>query len=341
MGVSIRDVAKTAGVSVSTVSRALNGYTDVSEKTKNKIQKTVQQLGYVPNQSAKNLSSKNTKNIALIVFDLYKVDKLNEFTTNILRGVYEYANERGSTLATYGISEEMQKNKKLADMCSEYSLSGVILMGLKMQDKYLKEARTLRIPCVTIDVKVEGKNTATIMTDDITAFEEITDYVLDHGHKKVVLIKGKEEAEVTLNRFLGFKKSVERHGIDLQNIEIINCHFDQGEAFEKTIDYLKKNGKREATAFICMSDLMALGVSRAMLECGYSIPEDFSVTGFDGIYALDYINPGITTIDQNIIEKGYVGVRVLNDMLEGKEVQDNIFVPHKLVIRESVKENSI
>lgn len=86
-----------------------------------------------------------------------------------------------------------------------------------------------------------------------------------------------------------------------------------------------------------MSDLMALGVCRAVSECGYSVPEDFSVTGFDGLYTLDYIKPGITTINQNIREKGYVGIKVLNDMLNGEVVSDRIFVPHKLIVRDSVK----
>ena len=123
MAVSIKDVAKNAGVSVSTVSRALNGYTDVNEKTRKKVQKTVRELGYVPNQSAKNLSSKSKRNMALIISDLYKNERMDEFTGNILRGIYEYVNERGTTVATYGISTKMQKEKLLEDMCSEYSLS--------------------------------------------------------------------------------------------------------------------------------------------------------------------------------------------------------------------------
>ena len=219
MAVSIKDVAKNAGVSVSTVSRALNGYTDVNEKTRKKVQKTVRELGYVPNQSAKNLSSKSKRNMALIISDLYKNERMDEFTGNILRGIYEYVNERGTTVATYGISTKMQKEKLLEDMCSEYSLSGVIIMGMKIQDEYLIEAGRLDIPCVAIDTVLQGKNIATVMTNDEAAFEEITDYVLDQGHREVVLIKGKEDAEVTHKRYRGFKKAIEKHRIDINDIE--------------------------------------------------------------------------------------------------------------------------
>ena len=328
MAVSIKDVAKNAGVSVSTVSRALNGYTDVNEKTRKKVQKTVRELGYVPNQSAKNLSSKSKRNMALIISDLYKNERMDEFTGNILRGIYEYVNERGTTVATYGISTKMQKEKLLEDMCSEYSLSGVIIMGMKIQDEYLIEAGRLDIPCVAID---------TVLPNDEAAFEEITDYVLDQGHREVVLIKGKEDAEVTHKRYRGFKKAIEKHRIDIDNIGIFDCYFNEAKAFENTKAYIEKYQKTRATAFICMSDLMALGVCRAVSECGYSVPEDFSVTGFDGLYTLDYIKPGITTINQNIREKGYVGIKVLNDMLNGEVVSDRIFVPHKLIVRDSVK----
>ena len=123
MAVSIRDVAKSAGVSVSTVSRALNGYSDVNEDTRKKIQKTVEELGYMPNQSAKNLSSKSKKNIALIICDIEKEEKLDEFTGNILKGVYEFVNEKGMTIATYGINTRMQREKTLKDLCDRYSLS--------------------------------------------------------------------------------------------------------------------------------------------------------------------------------------------------------------------------
>lgn len=337
MAVSIKDVAKNAGVSVSTVSRALNGYTDVNEKTRKKVQKTVRELVYVPNQSAKNLSSKSKRNMALIISDLYKNERMDEFTGNILRGIYEYVNERGTTVATYGISTKMQKEKLLEDMCSEYSLSGVIIMGMKIQDEYLIEAGRLDIPCVAIDTVLQGKNIATVMTNDEAAFEEIIDYVLDQGHREVVLIKGKEDAEVTHKRYRGFKKAIEKHRIDIDNIGIFDCYFNEAKAFENTKAYIEKYQKTRATAFICMSDLMALGVCRAVSECGYSVPEDFSVTGFDGLYTLDYIKPGITTINQNIREKGYVGIKVLNDMLNGEVVSDRIFVPHKLIVRDSVK----
>ena len=337
MAVSIRDVAKKAGVSVSTVSRALNGYTDVNATTRKKIQSTVQELGYIPNRSAKNLSSKVNKNIAIIISD----SVFDEVVGNILWGIYAYMNKKGETLATYGISSTMQKKKKLQDLCNEYSLSGIILFGMKLEDPYLKEIQTMDIPCVSLDTKIQGKNVSTVTINDEEAFEEITDYVIGMGHKEIVLIAGRAEAEVTCKRRRGFEKALKKHHIDVEAITEYNCHFMEEEAFLRVKSYIEKNGKSKATAFLCMSDLMALGVMRAIKECGYSVPEDFSVTGFDGLYTLKYVKPGLTTVDQSLREKGHTGIKALHEMLQQKEVPETIFVPYKFRIRDSVSKVDI
>lgn len=338
MLITIRDVARAAGVSVSTVSRALNGYEDVSEKTRKRIQDTVKQLGYIPNQSAKNLSSKTSKNVALFISGIASEDKLDEFTGNLIRGVYEFMNRQGETIAVYGISSKMQEEKSLEMMCHEYSLSGIMLMGLKVQDAYLKEVELLDLPCVSIDTMIHGAQAAVVTTDDEKAFEEITDYVLGRGHKDVVLIRGRDNAQVTFLRQAGFEKSLCKHGINVEKTKVLQCDFLEERAYRETKKYIQAYRLTKATAFICMSDLMALGVCRAITECGYHVPEDFSVTGFDGLHILEYVRPQITTIDQNITDKGYQGVKILMDILEGEQAVSKIYVPHRLIERDSVRD---
>lgn len=329
-----------AGVSVSTVSRALNGYQDVNEKTRKRIQEAAGQLGYIPNQSAKNLSSKTIKNVALFISEIANEDKLDEFTGNLIRGIYEYMNQQGNTIAIYGITSQMQEEKPLEAMCHEYSLSGVMFMGMKVQDCYLREAAGIDIPCVSIDVMPQGSKAAVVTTDDEGAFEEITDYVLDRGHRKVVLLRGNDTAQVTYLRQAGFENSIKKHGLKIQDMKVLDCRFLEEIAYTQTKKYIEAYHKSEATAFICMSDLMALGVCRAVAECGYQVPDDFSVTGFDGMRILDYVRPLITTVDQNITGKGYQGVKTLMDMVEGRKLSGKIYVPHQLVQRESVKDIS-
>lgn len=339
MAVSIRDVAKAANVSVSTVSRALNGYSDVSEGTRQLIYDTAQKLGYAPNQSAKNLSSKSQKNMAILASGMVDESRLEEFTGSILKGVYAHINGTGKTVAMYGIDSEFQKEKTLKDFCHQYSLAGVMLMGLKLQDEYVKQVSNLGLPCVGVDILLDGDQTASVNTDDVAAFEEITDYVLDNNHRKLVLVSGRESAQVTYFRYRGFVNSLKKHGINIEdeNITRLQCDYYAEQAYEQAKKYIQEYKTSKATAFVCMSDLMALGVCRAIIDCGYRIPDDFSVTGFDGVDALNYIRPGITTIDQNVIKKGQEGIKLLSEMLMGKEVPKEVYVPHKLIIRESVK----
>lgn len=211
-------------------------------------------------------------------------------------------------------------------------------MGLQVQDAYLKETAELDITCVSIDVVPSGSRPVVVATNDEKAFEEITDYVLDRGHRDVVLLRGRENAQVTHLRQAGFEKSLKKHGISASDVRVLQCDYLEDRAFIETRKYIRTYQKSRATAFICMSDLMALGVCRAVTESGYRIPEDFSVTGFDGMNILEFIRPLITTVDQNISEKGFQGVRILMDMVEGEHKPSVIYVPHKLVERDSVKD---
>ena len=207
--VSIKDVARLSGVSISTVSRALNGYSDVKENTRKRIIEVATNLGYRPSQSARNLSSKRKENVAVIISGLASNSPMDEFTGNVLRGLNTYLQGKDMTIAMYGISSEMQRNRSLEDFCREYSLSGVILAGLKLGDPYLEEVKNINIPCVGIDIKLEGSMVSSILTNDTEAFREITEYVIEKGYTNLVLVKGKEEAGVTVDRLAGFKQACE------------------------------------------------------------------------------------------------------------------------------------
>lgn len=343
MSVSIREVASKAGVSVSTVSRALNGYTDVNEDTRKHILETAQQLGYTPNYIAKNLSSKTQKNMAVLFSGYMRAEELGDFNHNIFRGICNCINANGKTVAMYGINTAMQEQKSLKDFCHEYNLSGVIVCGLKTTDPYLKEMEQIDFPCVLIDLypSKSNKNVISVGSNEIQAFQDITDYVLEQGHKKIALVSGADNAQVTHLRRNGFQNSLKNHGISPEDVLCLQGNFREEEAFDRTIEYLEQNQRDRVTAFVCMSDLMALGVQRAIMEAGYRIPEDFSITGFDGINVLNYIKPNLVTVKQNIEEKGYAAIDVLQKLLKGETVPEHIFIQHSILKRETVKKINI
>ena len=294
MPCSIRDVAKKAKVSVATVSKALNGYQDVSEETKKYIQEVANELNYVPNASARNLSAKNIKNVAIIASGLIQEDQIDEFAM-------------------------------------------ALIMGLKTTDNYYKNLQQSKIPYVTIDVKVDSVVGSSVVTDDEKAFEEITQYVIDRNHKDLILVYGRKSALVTLKREQGFKNAIQKNNINFGNVTKVYSEFMEEEAYSKVKELLIEKGKDVGTAFICMSDLMAFGTIRAIKECGYKIPEDFSVTGYDGMSFIKYVEPNITTINQNMVQKGYEAARLLSDMIENKSESKSINVNYQFISGKSVK----
>jgi len=328
---SIKEVAVAAGVSVSTVSRALNGYTDVREDTRKKIMDIAQELGYRPSQSARNLSSKRKENVAILISGLGSNSPVDEFTGNVLKGLNSYIQGKNMIIAMYGISSKMQANQKLSEFCREYSLSGVILAGLKLGDPYIEEIKHTDIPCVGIDIKLEGKMGASILTNDIEAFREITNYAIEKGFSQLVLVKGKNEASVTHERYAGFKEALKDKGISQKEVDVLDCRFDENLAYKKVKSYIEKHKKNKGRTFVCMSDLMAVAAAKAIEDLGYSVSKDFIVTGFDGIQLLNYIRPRIATIDQNIVKKGYEGMRLLMKIIKGEDIPRTIYVKHRLI----------
>lgn len=337
MPCSIRDVAKKAKVSVATVSKALNGYQDISEETRKHIQEVADELNYIPNASARNLSAKNIKNVAIIASGLIEEDQIDEFSMALIKGAYKYISNLDMTIAMYSITSEDQEKRSFDQFCKEYSLSGALIMGLKTTDNYYKNLKQSKIPYVTIDVKVDSRVGGSVVTDDEKAFEEITQYVIDKNHKNLVLIYGRKSAFVTLNREKGFKNALRRNNIDFKNVTKIYSEFMEEETYSQVKKLLIENGKNIGTAFICMSDLMAFGAIRAIKECGYKIPKDFSVTGYDGMSFIKYVEPNITTVNQNMVQKGYEAAKLLSDMVENNSESKSINVDYQLVFGESVK----
>lgn len=338
MAKSIYDVAQETGLSVSTVSRALNGYSDVSAKTRARVAEAAEKLGYVPNSSAKNLSSKNKKNVALIVCGLVGDMQSNEFMMHIIQGAYSYMTKHGVNMAMYSMSKEEQEKKDFDVFCREYSLSGAVIMGLRTTDTYVKTLPSTNLPCVSIDIELDGSATSAVMTDDRKAFEEITQYVIDKGHRDIVLVYGRKKSDVAIRRYQGFCDALLKNQMDVRQCPVIYTDFFERKAYGGTKKLLKERKLKPNTVFVCMSDVTAIGVLTALKEEGYRVPEDFSITGYDGNELMKYISPFITRINQNMWQKGYDAAKLLIRMVNGEEHKKVHMTKYLLEEGKSVKD---
>lgn len=335
MAVSIRDVARAAGVTVGTVSRAFNDYTDIREETKQTILQVAKELGYIPNLNARRLSGKNCQTLAIILAGFMSDRGLsNELVIKMLRGACSYANTNGMEFAVYVISSEQQKEKSFEQFCQEHSLTGAMCFGLKTTDQYYESLKQSRVPCVTVDVPVEGENVGYVGTDEVQAFADLAELALANNHRRMVFLNGRQQAAVCALRSQGLERVLHENGLELEASYYTDFNVEQSKKI--VLDYIAQHGTSAATVFICASDTIAMGACSAIQKSGYHVGIDFSVTGFDGMFITTMAEPEITTIDQNMEQKGYAAAELLHALTQGQDVPRKVDVPYTLIRTKSM-----
>ena len=335
--ITIRDVAREAGVSIGTVSRAFNGYQDINCETKARVFEVASRLGYSPNINAKTLSSKVSSNMGVIVSGFLESDRRSDFVLSLLKGTYRYAFENQIEVALYTMDAERQKVKSYEQFCREHSIFGAVMSGIAMNDTYYGQLAGQKFPCVLIDISIKGNGLGCVSIDNVRAAEEMMEYLLHANHRKIIIVQGKREAEVNNYRLAGIFSALQKRGMKLDKDMILNGEFRESVAYEMTQKYIREHGRDGATAFMCLSDVMAFGAMKAICDLGYSVPEDFSVTGFDGIPITEYITPSLTTIEQDMEEIGYCAAETLFDLAKHPGQNKNVYVPYRFAERNSVK----
>ncbi|MYL18657.1 substrate-binding domain-containing protein [Halobacillus litoralis] len=334
---TIKDIARTAGVSVTTVSRALNGYSDVSEKTRKKIKKIAEELEYSPNSLARSLVMNQTKTIGLLVSGITREGSKDNIVYEVLTGINEYCGQVEYDLVLFNTNTSKQKQKSYTQLCRERRVDGVIIQGIKTEDPYLMEVVESDIPCVLVDIPIEGESVGYVSSDNIKgAFDAVT-HLIERNHRKIAMVNGHEQAFVSQERLKGFRQGMIDNGLDIREEWIVNGHFEEERAEEAAFQLLSEY--EDITAVVCASDLMALGVMRAARRIGKRIPEDLSVTGYDDIILASYVTPALTTVGQDTFEIGSSAAALLINMLEGKTQNRHMSVGHQLEIRQSTRFN--
>lgn len=328
---SIRDVAKKAGVSITTVSRALNNYDDVSQETKRRILEISRELHYSPNASARNLASKQSRIIGFLFSDVKETDMNGNIIFRLLKGAQSACDEQDYDLEILFTNMEKQKKKTLEELCRERNLGGIVLYGLKSTDIYNKELAKLTIPCVGIDVE---KAPVTVCTNNDQAVEEIIRLFAKKGKRRIGMMNGSMDADISRIREMAYIRAMRALGFDVPQKSVRYADYFEQKAYEETFKLLED--RPELEGIFAASDQMALGVMRALREMGKRIPEDVAVAGIDGIQIGEYITPSLTTVVQEFKEMGRRAVCLLGRMQRGETVNYIEYVDHVLVERKSV-----
>ncbi|WP_409296694.1 LacI family DNA-binding transcriptional regulator [Peribacillus sp. SCS-26] len=330
---TIKDIARVAGVSVTTVSRALNGYSDVNEKTREKIIKVSKELNYSPNTLARSLVMKKSRTIGLLVSGMEKSSIKDNFTFQVLAGVNEFIAESEYDLVLFSTTSTKQREKTYSQLCKERRVDGVIIQGIRTDDPYLHEVVESNIPCMLIDIPIVTDTVGYITTDNVEGARMACGHLIGLGHRNIAMVNGHDFAFVSKERLEGFAAAMAEAGISINHEWLINGEFNEDTAEERAFALLKEHP--EITAVFCASDLMALGVIKAAKRLGIDVPSQLSVIGYDDILLASYVTPSLTTISQNIFQMGYEAVKHLVDTLEGEVEPKVISLKAELKVRET------
>ncbi|MBW7456566.1 LacI family DNA-binding transcriptional regulator [Paenibacillus sepulcri] len=333
--VTIKDIARAAQVSITTVSRALNGYSDVNEETRKKIVAVADRLGYSPNIAARSLISKKSKTIGLLLSNVTRDSSKDNIAFEVLCGMNDRAGELDYDLVLFSTTPQKQKTKSYKKLCNERGVDGVIIMGIRLDDPYLEEIVSSEIPCVLIDIPLKGPNVGYVTSDNVKGACTAMVHLLENGHRHIGMINGHTQADVSRHRLRGYIDALASYGIPYNESYVMDGSFS--EAAAKEAMYRMHSLYPELTAVFCASDLMALGAIQAVKGLGRSVPEHISIVGFDNIDIAAYHTPAITTVNQHKYETGYQAAQLLVDLLEGRNVNRYIVLNTELVKRDSVR----
>lgn len=328
---TIRDVARKAGVAVSTVSRVLNGRPDVSEETRRKVMDVVEECGFVQNRNARNLKTTNSVFAAIIVRG-----RRNAFLSDVAEQMIECAQGLKTPFLIKYIDEEDDEFDTMRQLYSEKRAGSFIFLGSRL-DERSEAVRAIGVPVVfaTVDAANMGfENASSVCIDDRAATRAMMDRILEQGHTRVAVFGGNREGEdIFAKRYQGAMDSLKAHKIDYDPDEYVLSRFTLEGAYEGANRFFETH--RDVTAVLTMSDMMAMGVIRALRERGLRVPQDVSVSGFDGTEMARYFIPSIATVRQPTQEIAKRSVELLCDMLGGGEAK-NVTVDYQLVEGESI-----
>ena len=318
--VSIKDVAKQAGVAISTVSKVLNGYPGVSETTKKKVEAAAEELHFVPNSIAAALSSKQTGRIALLM-NLNTQKAIDEIDMQYMAGAIQKAQEMGLDLITVFFS--MLKGKSVAEIIRYFqaqSIEGIIVYGISPNDRAIWEAvERGAFKMVLVDASFRGTSVSCIGIDHRQAQIDVArKTILENNSKKILYIAGKKNSYPGAERLRGMEELAEELSCRLF---VRYGDFSELKARNLTFQYA-----RSRDVIVCGSDLMAIGAMRALIEMDIFRP----VCGFDGLVLMGYAGKQMNTVQQNFAGVSASAVEELQYLLQGGEGR-KVILPHTIV----------
>lgn len=333
MKVTIKEVAKEANVSPSTVSRVISNSPQISEETKEKVRDAIKRLKYKPNAIARSLANKKSRILGVVLPSEAQDLIANPFFIQAMRGMSGYAQNKKYYI-TYAFSEnEKTELEYLNNFISSNLVDGICLLRARTDDKSIKYLKETEFPFVVIGRPEESDGLLWVDNDNFQATYNLVNELIKKGHKSIGFIGAKKEWNVTKDRYKGFKVACEINGVTIQDKSVIMMSdFNEQEGRLGTIKLLEN---ANPTAIIAEDDILAFGILNVLKERNI---KNIEVVGFNNNPLAEFQNPPLSSVDINATELGYYAAKILIDFLDNNETSINHYIiESKLIKRESFK----
>ncbi|HET7657658.1 MAG TPA: LacI family DNA-binding transcriptional regulator [Bacillales bacterium] len=332
MNPTIKDVAKKANVSTATVSRILNDLPGYTEETKEKVLRTIDELGYHPNAVARGLIKKKTQTIGVLFPDVS-----SSFSSEILNGIEDACNKAGHSVIVCNTASNGVRTQKYLQVLNEKRVDGMIFTSEIMKDEYYEIIQKFNKPVVLLSSVSYKFQIPYVKVDDHQAVYNGTEYLIEKGHRRIGMISGpKEDPIAGMPRIKGFLSALNAYGIEGSDKQV-ECA--EGFGFKDGVAALPKllKANPDLTAVVVASDEMAFGVLSAAFKMGIKIPEQLSVIGYDNLPIAEMCIPPLTTIAQPLYEMGSKSAEMLMEMIRTGQTVDSVIIRHQIIERDTVR----
>lgn len=323
--ITLKQIAETLGISITTVSKALKNYPDVSDKTRKAVLDLAQSLSYTPNSFAVNLRTKESRTIGLIIPEV-----VHHFFSSVINGIIDEAEKNGYLVIILQSNESLELEQKQVELLMNKRVDGIImsLSNESNDDEHIKDIIRKEVPFVMFDKISKLIPCSKVIINDQKAAYNAVEHLILKGCKKIAHIRGPVNPQNAIDRFLGYKKALEKYDIPFDSKLVYTCKnvtFEEGKAFAEQI----AKEHPDVDGIFVITDLVAVGVLAHFNEVSIKVPEQVKIIGFSNWFMSQVITPKLSTVDQPSFEMGVQSFALLLEEMNARK-EMNAFVPRTI-----------
>lgn len=333
--VTIKDIAKAAGVSPSTVSRVVSNHPRISKATTLKVKRIMEEMGYHPNMMAKSLVSKTTQTLAIMLPRPAEELFQDFFFGELLRGILTQSTRAGYDMLLTAATSPTDESETVSRLVFGRRVDGIILLSSRVNDPLIELLNKHNFPTVLIGRTDEGHpNILSVDNDNEQAAYDATQHLIIQGHERIGFVSGPPSLTVSYDRIRGYRKAMNDAGLPMRTEWIVEGELLQQSGY-RAMSFMMSLPERP-TGLVVIDDVVGFGVLRGLTELGYKVPDDLSLVSFNNIALSELATPPISSIDIGTYQLGYTASQMLIKLIQEDNVhQTRMIIPHRLIVRES------